>query len=458
MGRRTAWTVGMRAAVVGSVLGAALAGEYAFAYDGVVGTSFDLRVTARGPVEAGTARDAALAEIARLEAILSAYEPSAELARVNATDEWVKVSPELLEVLGLYERWGVHTGGVVSAMGTWEVAGASLRRGAGKINIDALGKAYIVERVAAKLREVDGLGGALVDIGGDIRAWGRDGEGKAWRVGVADPMNPADNAPVLGVIDLDDAAVASSGGYARGRHIVDPRTGLPADQVAGTTVLAGDAVAANALATALVVVGPREGLEMATRLGAESVVVATDGAITASGGMGTMNRPAPPQMRQEADAPGWPAGYQVSAALDIPPGPKKKNEKPFVALWIEDDKGNYVRTVEVWGGIGKEAKYLKDMRAWWKWGSKDAQMVKAVTRATRLPGQYTLVWDGKDQLGNAVKPGTYTIWLEVASDHGPRASGSGKIVCGKDPTTGTIDKTASFNLTNLTYGPKETPK
>jgi thiamine biosynthesis lipoprotein ApbE len=132
-------------------------------------------------------------------------------------------------------------------------------RGAGTpLNVDALGKAYILDHAAAAVRaSPPHLGGLLRNIGGDIVAWGRDCE-----VAVADPNHADDNAEPLTHVVLRDGAVATSGCYARGPHLIDGRTGSPAPTTASATVVARDAVTANALATTLCLVGAEEGLHL----------------------------------------------------------------------------------------------------------------------------------------------------------------------------------------------------
>ena len=176
--------------------------------------------------------------------------------------------------------------------------------------------------------------------------------------------------------------------------------------------------------------------------------VIADGATTA---------PAAPPTTNVATSK-WPAGYQVTLSIDLSAHTGKRPERPITAIWVEDANGKLVRTIEVWGGIGKDYKYLRDLRTWWKWGQADADMVRAVTRASRSPGVYSLVWDGLDQKGVAVAPGTYTVWVEAGTEHGGRAAGSGKIVCGAAGATGKIDPTTVFNGATITYAPKEKAK
>jgi FAD:protein FMN transferase len=492
-----------RSLAVGSVVGATLMAcqtPFAFAHDFVLGTSLDIRLTAVDQAAADAAHSAALGEIDRLEKILSAYIPEGQLARVNA-GETLAVSPELLDVLTLYDAWRSATGGAISPSvatlkklwreaattgiepdaarlaaaiaeaqsAAWRTTDAGELTADAPLNIDALGKAYVAQRAATAARNTPGISGGVLDIGGDLVTWGSDVAGRPWRVGIADPMNPADNAAPHSVIDVHDAAIATSGSYARGSlvagewrsHIINPKTGRPAPEIVSATVVADDLVSANALATAMNVGAAAAARELAARFGGVSTLVINRRGRAASTGMfvvATAPTSAPASAPAKDAAAKWPAGYQVAIGVDLAVRNARRPERPITAIWIEDANGKLVRTIEVWGGIGKDYKYLRDLRTWWKWGQADADMVRAVTRASRNPGQYSIAWDGTDQKGNAVAPGTYTVWIEAASEHGGKGAGSGKIVCGSDKSTGKIDATASFNAATLTYAPKEKAK
>jgi len=129
-----------------------------------------------------------------------------------------------------------------------------------------------------------GLVGGLVDVGGDVRCFGRRQDGRAWRVGIRNPFKP-EAADLLAMLRVTDRAVCTSGNYFRfveigGRrysHIIDPRPGpnmgMPADAIPSVTVLAPTAAVADAWATALSVLGP-EGLALLQHdSGVEAMVV-----------------------------------------------------------------------------------------------------------------------------------------------------------------------------------------
>ena len=281
-------------------------GEFHFHHEGILGTSFDLIVRADRRTAAAQAAQVALAEIERLRRILSAYDPASEVSRLNAADGPMSCSPELFEVLSAYDSWttrsgGAHNGQLGELIQTWRAAEksgappgeAALARivrslsmpgwtmNAGdrtvtrltthRLNVDSLGKGYIISRAAAAARAaVPALSGFLLNIGGDIFACGQGAPDRPWRIGVADPKAAADNAPPLTQVLLADRAISTSAAYERGftvagrrySHILDPRTGFPAEGAASATVVAADNATANALATTLCVLEPEEGLAL----------------------------------------------------------------------------------------------------------------------------------------------------------------------------------------------------
>jgi thiamine biosynthesis lipoprotein len=107
-----------------------------------------------------------------------------------------------------------------------------------------------------------GLANVSVDVGGDVAARGVAEPARPWRVGI---RHPVEHDLVAEVVEIFDGAVATSGTYERGLHVIDPRTGRPARDVVSATVVGPDAGLADACATALVVAGP-DGLRWLARL------------------------------------------------------------------------------------------------------------------------------------------------------------------------------------------------
>lgn len=133
------------------------------------------------------------------------------------------------------------------------------------LDLNAVAKGYAVDAVAGLLRK-NGCPNVFVDIGGEVMAFGSSSEGKPWRVSVEAPVrDAAPGETSMAVLELRNRAVATSGDYRNyyrdnGRaysHIIDPRTGRPVtNRVASVSVVAPDCMTADALATALMVIGP----------------------------------------------------------------------------------------------------------------------------------------------------------------------------------------------------------
>jgi thiamine biosynthesis lipoprotein ApbE len=292
--------------------------RHAYHYEHVLGTSFELNVVATGVRAARRAESVALAEVDRLETILSGWSSTSELAYWTATqDVDVAISPELADVLHASDVWRVRTGGAFDAAAQaiiallrdgsaecseeelrvllaslrgprWHVdrrAGVARRLTTHAISIDAIAKGYIVTRAAALAREVDGVSEVLLNVGGDVQHFGD----RPAVVGITDPFAPAENTKPIAMVQLRDAAIATSGGYRRGfmahgrrvSHIVDPRTGQPTERIASASVFAPDCATADALSTAFSVLTPEESVALADSLSdVGCLLVERDGTIT----------------------------------------------------------------------------------------------------------------------------------------------------------------------------------
>jgi len=158
-----------------------------------------------------------------------------------------------------------------------------LQPGGTALDLSAIAKGYGVDAVAACLRAW-GIDDALVDVGGELSGFGRKPDGTPWRVLVEAAPDRADDVPC--VLPLDGIAVATSGVHwhrfeCDGRtyaHTLDPRSGVPVERApAAVTVIADDAMRADAWATALTVMGFEEGFAFATARGLAARFVAAEG-------------------------------------------------------------------------------------------------------------------------------------------------------------------------------------
>lgn len=151
------------------------------------------------------------------------------------------------------------------------------------LDMGAVGKGYTGDVLAESLKEA-GIESALLNLGGNIQAIGTKPDGSSWRVGL---KNPFDHEGYLGVIEIADEAVVTSGSYERyfvgedGRrygHIIDPSTGYPAESgLASVTIVAKEGKLCDALSTSLFIMGKEKAESFWRERGGFDMILITDG-------------------------------------------------------------------------------------------------------------------------------------------------------------------------------------
>jgi thiamine biosynthesis lipoprotein len=265
-------------------------------------------------VDSNTAKsciETAFAETTRVDELMSDYKNDSEISEVNRDGfkRAVKVSESTYKVLERSVEFSKRTGGAFDVtvgplVDLWHLAEtanvlpskAELQRACSKVGYDklildanemsvrfavegmrldlgAIGKGYAIDRAVEAMQKAGALGG-MVEIGGDIRCFGSPPAGKErWRIGLQDSRRIDEDiseGKVLLVLELTDAAVATSGNYQRftviqGQrysHILDAKTGLTSEELTSVTVISQDALEADALATAVSVMGAEKGLAL----------------------------------------------------------------------------------------------------------------------------------------------------------------------------------------------------
>ncbi|MEO8368003.1 MAG: DUF2271 domain-containing protein [Candidatus Solibacter sp.] len=448
--------------------------QYTWQHENVLGTSFEIKLTAASEAAARQGEAAALEEIDRQAKILSAYDPASEFSRWTRTrNQAVKVSPELLEVLGLFDQWRSRTNGALDASAeaigrVWKTAGAagrvptsaeldaameavkrthwSLDRAAGTathlsdtpLALNSFAKSYIMGHAADAALAAGGVTAVVLNIGGDLVIRGA----RAEPVDLADPINDSENTVPIAHLLVRDRAVATSGNYRRGvqigdrfySHIVDPRTGQPVDHVISSTVIAADPSTAGALATAFSVLTVDESRRLAATLpGVEYLLIERNGHQVASAGWTHFEapqsrlgaafaaKPAPaPAPAPQAAGAAWDPTMELTIHLELARLDGMRARRPYVAAWIEDKDKFPLKTLALWFD---KTRWLPELRAWnrderMRAMAEGSDITASVASATRPPGKYTLKWDGKDNAGKPVKPGKYTVCIEVTREHG----------------------------------------
>lgn len=158
------------------------------------------------------------------------------------------------------------------------------------LDLGGIAKGYIVDRALALLQAED-VEHAYINAGGDIGLIGTRPDGEPWRIGIRHPRREGE---LLAVLSLSGGAVVTSGDYERAftegdvryHHILDPRTGMPAAALASVTITAESVLEADALATAIFVLGPESGMQLIEALPAvEGVLVKSNEEVIVSPGL-----------------------------------------------------------------------------------------------------------------------------------------------------------------------------
>jgi len=276
-------------------------------------TRFEIVLHGPDPVALRAAGEAALAEVQRLEARLSLFRPDSEIARVNAraAREPVRVTPEVFALLERARQLSVETAGafditVGPLMRCWKfwsarghqpapAALAAARQCVGMqqvecnprdftirfarpgvmLDLGAIGKGYALEQAAGLLREA-GVGSALLHGGtSTVYGLGHPPDAPGWKVAIDRPApdGRASSTTRLSTVTLRDEALSLSAVWGKwfqteGRvfgHVMDPRTGRPTDAALLAAVATASATESDALATALLALGPA-GVRQTARL------------------------------------------------------------------------------------------------------------------------------------------------------------------------------------------------
>jgi hypothetical protein len=204
-------------------------------------------------------------------------------------------------------------------------------------------------------------------------------------------------------------------------HIIDPRSGEPAKDIISATVIHPDASTAGALATAFTVLSLEEIKSVANENpGTEFLLVTKEGEQIPS-----ENWTGSPILASNSPANSaisyvnlkdklWNEKQELVINLELAKF-EGRFRRPFVAVWIEDEEGQPVRRLAVWYN---KPRWLPDLRYFYAAQRKSEIDITSFTGATRSAGNYSLNWDGKNDQGQFVKQGKYTVFIEAAREHG----------------------------------------
>jgi len=291
----------------------------------LMGSRFDITVVANDSIQANKYIDTAVAEISRIEKLISSWDANSQTSEINryAGIKPVKVDKELFDLIeraigiskltdGAFDIsyasmdriWKFD--GSMTKMPSKEEITASvekvgyqniildkknstvfLKLEGMKIGFGAIGKGYAADK-AKTLLISKGVNSGIINASGDMNTWGKQPNGNEWKVAITNPM---DKNKVFALLPITNGAVVTSGNYEkyvnfngkRYTHIIDPRTGYPSTGLISVTVFAPKAELADALATSVFVMGKEAGLDRINQLPKiECIIIDDKGNITKS--------------------------------------------------------------------------------------------------------------------------------------------------------------------------------
>ena len=282
-----------------------------------MGSDFEITVVAKTQKQADRQIGIAIDEISRVEALISSWKPTSQTSSINknAGIAPVKISGELFSLIQRAIQISKLTDGAfdisyASMDRLWKYDGSMtqmpskeaikksvakvgyqdiivdpqnstifLKNKGMKIGFGAIGKGYAADK-AKKILISNGVSGGIINASGDINSWGSKPNGSPWQVAITNPLNKNKAFAMLPIKD----AVVTSGNYEkyvtfnsrRYSHIIDPRSGYPAQGIISVTVFAPKAELADALATSVFVMGVETGIDRINQLKAIECIIITD--------------------------------------------------------------------------------------------------------------------------------------------------------------------------------------
>jgi len=160
-------------------------------------------------------------------------------------------------------------------------------------------------------------------------------------------------------------------------------------------------------------------------------------------------------------APKWDDRFELAVDLEIAPQQGYRYHRPYVAVWVEDANGKPVRTLSVWVNTsGRGPRYIRELRRWFTMerDQEDAggpDLITTVSSATRLPGQYTVTWNGRDDRGNVVDQGAYRVVIEAAREHGSYQLMQQDLTLGAKPVAADLGSNEEIGRARVEYRHKK---
>jgi hypothetical protein len=190
-------------------------------------------------------------------------------------------------------------------------------------------------------------------------------------------------------------------------------------------------------------------------LGRRDLLVRLSGVALSFIGLSAFKRFAPEDAR--AAAPKWDDRFELAVDLEIAPQQGSRYHRPYVAVWVADAADRPVRTLSLWvNTTGRGPRYIRELRRWFaierdQEGAGGPDLITTVSSATRLPGQYTVTWNGRDDRGNVVEQGTYRVFIEASREHGTYQLMQQELALGAKPVAAELPGNEEIGRARVEY-------
>lgn len=284
----------------------------------LMGSRFEITAIHENPQVAWDAINAGIAEITRIEKLISSWDPNSQTSEIirQAGIQPVEVDKELFDLISRALQISRITDGAfdisyASMDKIWKFDGSMtempsaevvanaaskidyknillnsynqtvfLKEKGMKIGFGAIGKGYAAQK-AKEVMSGMGIRNGVVNASGDLIAWGKNEKGELFQVGIADPKN---KEQVLSWLNVENTSVVTSGDYerfvmfdkVRYAHIIDPRTGYPTTGIKSVTIITANPELADALSTSVFVLGVEKGIAFVNQLPGVECLIITD--------------------------------------------------------------------------------------------------------------------------------------------------------------------------------------
>ena len=285
-------------------------------------TIVSITVVARSGEAAEKAIEKTFAEIARFGDLINFYADTSELSEINrnAGIRGVKVSPETLDVIEKAVFVAERSGGAFDPtigpiVRLWDfphkkkpdetelaqalplvnfrdihidrtAATVFLKRKGMMIDLGGIAKGYAADLAVGSLKKA-GIQSGLVAIAGDIRTFGLKPDREPWTIGIKNPRQTGEKDEIIAKIRLSDKAISTAGDYERSflaegkryHHLLDPKSGYPAELSRSVSVIAEKGVMTDGFDNAVFILGPEKGMKLMKEMGMDAMIIDRSGAI-----------------------------------------------------------------------------------------------------------------------------------------------------------------------------------